>query len=97
MVFLQELVKRRKSSFEVKEREIEASLLVEEEKEKQWLDEDEDDKLDGNVKNSKIVTNSDHKETGEIQQEKIKTSHGKLLLSMILKDKYQLVVVQHNI
>lgn len=75
--FTQELVKRRKSSFESKEREIEAALLLEEEKEKQWLDEDDDDKLDGNVKSSKIVTNSDHKETGEIQQEKIKTAHGK--------------------
>lgn len=48
------------------------------------MDEDDDDKVDGNVKNSKSITNSDHKETGEIQQEKIKASHGKLLLSMIL-------------
>lgn len=79
---MQEMVKRRKLSFEAKEREIEAALLIEEEKEKQWLDEDEDDKLDGTVKSSKIVTNSDHKETGEIQQEKIKAAHGKSLLSM---------------
>lgn len=85
---IQELVKRRKLSFEAKEREIEAALLMEEEKEKQWLDEDEDDKLEGTVKSSKIVTNTDHKETGEIQQEKIKAAHGKLLLSMLLlKDK----------
>ncbi|KAJ6637005.1 Arginine/serine-rich protein PNISR [Pseudolycoriella hygida] len=74
---LQELVKRRKLSFEIKEREIEAELLIDEEKEKQWLDEDEDDKFDETVKNSKTVNHSDHKETGEIQQEKIKSSHGR--------------------
>ena len=78
----QETIKRRKSSFEMKSKEIEALLAVDEEKERRWLEDDVvDHRSSGSggggggtfshvTHNNDIRSFNNDKETGEIQHEK---------------------------
>lgn len=66
-------------SFEAKAKEIEIGLAVEEEKEKRWLDEDQEIVATENVPvpaSGRMISTSD-KDIGEVQPEKIYISHGK--------------------
>lgn len=74
----QETIKRRKLSFEAKSHEIEAALLLAEEKERRWLDEEIEKEPKGNVEAR--VPNNSERDIGEIQQEKMLMNHGKSLL-----------------
>lgn len=80
----QESLKRRKLSFELKEKEIEAALAIEEEKEKRWLDDGKDEAANLSVNNEgNPGTASADKDTGEIQHENNLKAHGKLCFDIL--------------
>lgn len=73
-------------SFEAKAKEIEIGLAVEEEKEKRWLDEDQEavvatENVAVHASGRKISTSD--KDIGEVQPEKIYISHGKCKYMLI--------------
>lgn len=67
-------------SFELKEKEIEAALAIEEEKEKRWLDENKDESENLVVKTEGKPSNDN---TGEVQHESYMRAHGKLCFDKI--------------
>lgn len=67
-------------SFEAKAKEIEIGLAAEEEKEKRWLDEDQETIVateNAAVPASGRMVSTSDKDIGEVQPEKIYISHGK--------------------
>lgn len=68
----------------MKEKEIEAALAIEAEKEKRWLDDGNDETTNVLVNNEgNPGTSSADKDTGEIQHENYLRTHGKLCFDIL--------------
>lgn len=83
---IQETIERRKQAFEAKTEDIEAFLAEKEDKERQWLNDDDEIPINesktGN--NEDVNKNSNEMESGEVQQEnnKFSSTSGKFLCTM---------------